>query len=350
MRVVVTGATGNVGTSVVRGLADEPDVSSIVGLARRRPRIQAPKVEWAVADVSTDPLDDLFEGADAVVHLAWLIQPSHDREALRATNVDGSRRVFEAVAAAGVPALIHASSVGAYSPGPKDEPVDESWPTEGVETSFYAQDKAAVERLLDDFERTHPSIRVVRLRPGLIFKGEAATGIRRLFVGPFVPRVLFSRSAIPLVPKLARLRFQAVHSDDVAEAYRLAVVRDVDGAFNIAAGPVLDSERLAELLDARPMPLPGAVLRAAAAATWRARLQPTPEGWIDLALGVPIMDTARARKELGWTPRCAAGEALLELLDGMRHGTGYPTPPLDPDSSGKLRVAELRTGVGGRAF
>jgi UDP-glucose 4-epimerase len=338
VRIVVTGATGNVGTSVLRALA------------RRRPLIQAPKVEWAVGDVSAAPLTELFAGADAVVHLAWLIQPSHDREALRATNVDGSRRVFEAVAAAAVPTLVYASSVGAYSPGPKDEPVDESWPTEGVATSFYAQDKAAVERLLDEFESDDPSVRVVRLRPGLIFKGEAATGIRRLFVGPLVPRVFFSRRAIPVIPKLSRLRFQAVHSDDVADAYRLAVVRDVDGAFNVAADPVLDSTRLAELLDARQLAMPGAVLRAAAAATWRLRLQPTPGGWIDLALGVPLMNTAKARKELGWTPRRGADQALLELLDAMREGTGYPTPPLDPDSSGKLRVAELRTGVGGKAF
>jgi len=79
MRVVVVGATGNVGTALLRALADESAVTSILGLARRLPRIQAPKVEWAAADISRDELVPHFTDADCVVHLAWLIQPSHDR-------------------------------------------------------------------------------------------------------------------------------------------------------------------------------------------------------------------------------------------------------------------------------
>src|SRR5207248_5135284 len=106
---------------------------------------------------------------------------------LRAVSVDGHRRVFDAVAKADVPVLVYASSVGAYSWGPKDRKVDESWPTNGVETSFYSRHKAEVERILDRFEEEHPDIRAVRLRPGLIFKREAASEIRRLFAGPFVP-------------------------------------------------------------------------------------------------------------------------------------------------------------------
>src|SRR5205814_9483756 len=106
--------------------------------------------------------------------LSWLIQPSRDEEVLRATNVEGSRRVFEAAADASVPTLLYASSVGAYSPGPKDRAVDESWPTDGVRSSFYARHKAEVERILDGFEARHRGLRVVRLRPGLVFKREAA--------------------------------------------------------------------------------------------------------------------------------------------------------------------------------
>ena len=93
------------------------------------PKQAFPKVEWRGADVTTSDLRPHFEGADAVVHLAWLIQPGRDKPTLRAVNVDGSARVFRATAEAGVPALVYASSVGAYSPGPKDRTVDESWPT-----------------------------------------------------------------------------------------------------------------------------------------------------------------------------------------------------------------------------
>jgi UDP-glucose 4-epimerase len=349
MRVVVTGATGNAGTSVVHALTQDPAVEEIVGLARRRPRLELPRTSWVAADVATDDLIQHFRGADCVVHLAWLIQPSRDRATTRAVNIGGSRRVFAAVAAAGVSSLVYASSVGAYSPGPKDRRVDESWPTGGIPTSFYSRDKADVERVLDDFESAHPGIRVVRLRPGLIFKSQAASGIRRLFAGPLLPSALVRRGLIPVVPAMDRLRFQAVHSLDVGEAYRRAIISDARGAFNIAAEPVLDSQTLGELLGARPVAVSPRVLRRAMQASWKLRLQPSPPGWLDMALGVPLMDVSRAERELGWTATRTAGEALLELLDGMRRGDGVATSPLAPGGDGPLRLRELLTGVGGRS-
>ncbi|HYH61215.1 MAG TPA: NAD-dependent epimerase/dehydratase family protein [Solirubrobacterales bacterium] len=351
MRVVVVGATGNVGTSVVRALAADSDVNEVIGAARRVPEFSEPGVSWRAADITHSDLAELFSGADAVVHLAWAIQPSRDADALRATNVLGSERVLDGVSKAGVPRLVYASSVGAYSPGPKDRAVDEAWPTDGIETSFYSRHKAEVESLLDEFETGQPGVRVVRLRPGLIFKREAATEIRRLFLGPFVPRIAFHRRALFAIPDVERLRFQAVHSDDVAEAYRLAVTHEeAQGAYNVAAEPVLDPDALAEALDARKIAVSSRVLRGLAAATWRARLQPTPEGWLDMALGVPIMSSAKIRNELGWEPRRDAQETLLELLAGLRDGAGHRTPPLDPASSGPLRIQELKTGIGARAY
>ncbi|MFL5885434.1 MAG: NAD-dependent epimerase/dehydratase family protein [Thermoleophilaceae bacterium] len=348
MRIVVVGATGNVGTSLLRALADAPEVESVLGLERRVPELRWPKTEWRHADIASDDLVPHFRGADVVVHLAWLIQPSRDEAKLHAVNVEGSRRVFDAVAHADVPALVYASSVGAYSRGPKDRRVDESWPTDGIETSFYSRHKAAVERILDAFERDHPDTRVVRLRPGLIFKREAATEIRRYFAGAFLPGALMRPRLIPIVPAIERLRFQAVHSLDVGEAYRLAATRDVRGPFNIAAEPELDPPELGRILGARPVPVPAALMRGLADVTWRLRLQPTPPGWIDMALGVPLMDVTRARQELGWEPRHTSAEALLDLLGGMRDASGVDTPPLSPSTSGPLRAREILTGVGGK--
>jgi nucleoside-diphosphate-sugar epimerase len=333
VRVVVTGASGNVGTSVLDALQADDGIHSVLGLARRPPdkAIVAhrwPKVTWQQADVVTSDLEPIFRGAQAVVHLAWLIQPSRKLDVLRATNVDGSARVFRAVAAAGVPALVYASSVGAYSPGPKDRPVDESWPTGGIPSSFYARHKSEVERLLDAFEADHPNVRVVRLRPGLIFKQEAASDIRRLFLGRLLPSRLLSPTLVPIVPRTPGLVFQAVHTTDVAEAYRLALASDARGAFNVAADPVLDPDELARILHARPLPVPPAVLRVAAEVSWRLRLQPTPAGWIDLALNAPVLDTTRIRRELGWSPRVSAADALIELLEGFVHAAEGPTPAL----------------------
>ncbi|WP_445149618.1 NAD-dependent epimerase/dehydratase family protein [Baekduia sp. Peel2402] len=175
MRVAIVGATGNVGSAVVRALQRDERVREIVGIARRRPAQAAEKVSWVSADITRDDLVPALRGADVVVHLAWLIQPDRHPQVMEATNVDGSRRVFDAALAAGAGTLVVASSVGVYSPGPKDRAVDESWATDGIATSTYSQHKARVERMLDALEAEHQHVRVVRLRPGLIFQRDAAS-------------------------------------------------------------------------------------------------------------------------------------------------------------------------------
>jgi nucleoside-diphosphate-sugar epimerase len=348
MRVVVTGATGNVGTAVLRALNADPDIDEVVGLARRPPIQSLSPAQFVRADVSADRLEPIFAGADAVVHLAWLIQPGRDESVTRAVNIDGSRRVFEAVVTAGVASLVYASSVGAYSPGPKDRMVDESWPIGGITSSFYSRHKAEVERDLDHLAGEHPRLRIVRLRPGLIFQRSAATEIRRLFIGPLLPGALLRSRLAPISPDVPGLRFQAVHADDVADAYRRAVLSDVSGPFNVAADPVIGAAELSGLLDARPVHIPARIVRGAAAATFALRLQPAEPGWVDMALGVPLMSVARAHAELGWTPRHSSTEAIGELVAGLRDGAEDQTAPLARATSGPARVRELLTGVGKR--
>lgn len=352
MRVVVVGATGNVGTSVVAALAEDARVASILGVARRRPQWSAPKTEWAQADIAHDELAGLFQGADAVIHLAWLIQPTHSPLTTWRTNVGGSRRVFQAVAEAGVPVLVYASSVGAYSPGPEDgRAVTEDWPTDGWPTASYSREKAYVERCLDAFERAYPQIRVVRLRPGFIFKRDAASEQHRLFLGPLLPRQLIRPGLLPLVPELPGLRFQLLHTVDAAQAYRLATLHEVRGAFNIAADPVVDASMLAELFGARTVRVPVAPVRAAVSLAWHLHGVPASPYLFDAFLRLPLMDTGRARTELGWCPRYSPRQALEEFLAGLRAGAGLATPPLVPaQARGWAGWADgLRTGVGSRS-
>jgi nucleoside-diphosphate-sugar epimerase len=344
MRIVVVGATGNVGTSVLEALGRDHAVESVLGLARRHGAAAYPKTTFAVADVTRDELGTHFRGADCVVHLAWLIQPSRDGAALWRTNVDGSSRVFAAVAEAEVPALVVASSVGVYSPGPKRR-VDESWPRDGVPASWYSRHKAELERRLDRFEAAHPDIRIVRLRPALIMKRESAEEVRRLFFGPFLPSPLVEPRRLPLVPHVPGVVMQVVHSLDVGEAYRLAATRDVRGAFNVAAEPELDGRALAAALGARALTVPARVARAAAAASWHLRLQPTSPDWLDLALGAPLLDSTRARDELGWSPSRDGIATARELLSGLAERAGGRTPPLRAGD----RFAEIAAGVGGKS-
>ena len=335
MRIVITGATGNVGTSTVRALSADSSIDSLLCLARRTPDWDAPKTEWQPADIAETDLVPLLRGADAVIHLAWAFQPTHDPVATWRTNVLGGIRVFEATAAAGVPALVHASSVGAYSPGPKDRPVDESWPTDGWPGAAYTREKAYLERVLDAFEPRHPECRVVRLRPAFIFQREAAQEQRRIFGGPLVPSVDVRR--LPVVPDVPGLVFQTVVAADIAEAYRLAVLGDVRGAFNIAADPPIGTPELAGLLDAQPVRLPAMLARAAVAVGWHLNLVPASPGLFDAVLRLPIMDTTRARTELGWTPTQGATEALEEFFAGLREGGGLSTAPLAERTGSRIR-------------
>lgn len=346
MRVVVVGATGNVGTALLRALRQEAAVTSVLGMARRLPDRDAEPyrgVEWAPVDLAAEPghdpgadpvvdrLAERFRGADAVVHLAWLVQPNRERDLLRRTHVAGTRRVAEAAVRAGVPHLVVASSVGAYSPVDDYVPRREDWPVRGIPTSHYSVDKAAQERVLDEVAAAHPKLAVARLRPALIFQGDAAQSVVRYFLGPLVPVRLLRHGRPPVLPLPAGLRLQAVHAADVADAYRRVVVERATGAFNVAADDVLRGADLARLVGhGRLVELPPAAVRAAVAVAYAGHVVRADPGWLDMAAGVPVLDTSRIRAELGWRPARSAAEAVEELLAGMAVGRGLRSAPLHP--------------------
>ena len=346
MRVAVTGATGNVGTSVVERLLGEPTVDEVVAIARRRPDEVPERVRFHTADVAEDDLAPTFAGVDVVIHLAWLFQPTHRPLVTWRTNALGSIRVFDAAIEAGVEGLVHASSVGAYSPG-VGEVVDESWPTDSTPTAAYGREKAYVERVLDRLEAAHPELRVVRMRPAFIFQGRAATSQRRIFAGPLVPNVLGRRGLLPILPVPAGLRFQALHTSDVADAYVRAASLDVRGAFNLAADPPIDAAVLGDVLGARPVTVPATAVRGALAAAWHAHLVPAAPELLDLVLSRPLLDAGRARRELGWTPAWTGPDALRTFLTGLHGGIGGPSEPLAADDAAH-RLHEVATGAGER--
>ena len=347
MRVVVTGASGNVGSSVVEALGRDARVSAIVGVCRRPHEWRPARTEWVWADVASDDLDPVFSGADAVIHLAWLFQPMRRPEVTWQANVIGSQRVLEAAARSEVGTLVVASSVGAYSGRQDLEPVREDWPTNGVPVAAYSREKAYVERLLDQHELRHPERRVVRMRPAFIFHEHSRIQQRRLFAGPFVPELLLRPGRLPVLPLPTDLRLQAVHTEDVATAYVSAVTRDVAGAFNLAADPVLGPADLARVLKSRWQPVPARLLRNATSAAFHARAIPTAPELFDLLMQVPMMSSERARAELEWRPAYTVEEALSAFLEG--DGEARPsTPPLARRTSGPLRSHELGTGLGSR--
>jgi UDP-glucose 4-epimerase len=341
MRIVITGATGNVGTALLKVLTEDPAEShQLVGISRRPGPVEPPyeAVEWVGADLATpaatEVLATAFAGADAVVHLAWLIQPSYDRELLRRTNQDGTARVIEAVQRAEVPHLVHFSSVGVYSPARDAQPVSEDYPHGGVPGSRYSVDKAAAEALLDRFEDSlaeagDSSITVTRMRPGVILQAAAASEIARYFLPKPVPLRLLRQSLLRLVPLPAAFHLQFVHAEDVARAVRLVLCHRAGGAFNVATEPVVDRDSWSTMFGGVAPAVPVPVLRSLVHASWAVHLQPVDPGWIDLAANVPVLSTGRIR-ELGWQPRRSAEQVLRELVEAIREGRGTGSPVLTP--------------------
>lgn len=350
MRVVIVGASGNAGTCVLRALASTPSISSVLGIARRLPDPNAEPyhhAEWRAIDIAAHTsreqavaeLTEAFAGADAIIHLAWLIQPNQDRDLLRRVNVDGTRHVVEAAVAAGVPHLVVASSVGAYSPDPVKGIRDESWPTRGISSSHYSVDKAAQERVLDHAEAAHPGLTIARIRPGLIFHEDAGSQIQRFFLSPVLPVQLLGHGRPPLLPLPRGIALQAVHGEDLGRAYALAVVHRASGAFNVCADDILGPRDLAEIVDhGRYVELPPGLVRAAASLAYSARLAAADPGWLDMGLAVPLMDNTRARRELGWEPRHSAADAVTAVLEGMVRGEGTDSPSLRPRGTAEHEV------------
>ncbi|WP_426592841.1 NAD-dependent epimerase/dehydratase family protein [Cellulomonas sp. McL0617] len=338
MRVVVVGASGNVGTALLRRFAADETVTSVVAIARRPPSPPSPPYDsarWVACDASApdgvDRLAGVFAGADSVVHLAWATEPRHNRSRLRAENVGSTRNVLAAVRRSGVAHLVVASSVGAYSPAPDDVPRGEGWATEGIRTSPYSADKAEVERLLDDV----PDLAIARLRTALVLQHSAGQQLARSVLGPWVPkRALDGHLATLSWP--VGLRFQTVHATDVAAAFREAVVRHVEGPFNVAGPGVLRGQDVADVVArGRLRELPVSRARLQLAAAWAVRAVPVGPGWLDLALAAPLLDTSRAARELDFRPQWSALASLRDAVTGIAAGAGTDSPALRPRRSAR---------------
>lgn len=349
MRIVITGASGNLGSALVRRLGS--DDHDLVGISRRAPDNSSANIEWVTADLTEDSalptLREAFEGADAVVHLAWGFQPSHDLAYLEELGVGGTRRVLEAVASASVPHLVHMSSLGVYSPRQGDLPIDESWDRDGVPTSPYSQHKAAAERLLDAHEQVGHETTVTRVRPGIIGQRTAGSSLLRYGVPAVVPSKVLD--LVPVLPLDRGLKIPMVHADDVADAVERVLVGRVGGAFNLAAEPPVMTDRIAEVLGARPVHVPARLVRAAMAGAWHARLQQVDPGWLDLGFASPLLDSTRASRELGWSPSVDGVSVFREIVAGMRDSASDDTPVLRRRSVvGSLRDAVRRGPVSAR--
>ena len=323
--VAVTGPTGTFGHGLMPQLQADDRVATVVGVARRPfdpASVGWTKMEYRRGDVRDQgALAEAFAGADVVVHLAFVIVGGN-RERTRAVNVEGTLNAFRAAAAAGARRFVYASSVAAYG-FHRDNPVGmrEDWPTRPADRLFYAQEKAELEHLLQGEAAAHPGTDLYLLRPPIVL-GPHAVGAKaqlpalvqslgRRLVGAAV------RTPVPLPVLLPDLELQLIHEEDVGLALLQCVVgAGPPGAYNIAADDVVGLHDVARELGLRPLPVPTRPTRAGARLLARAPRQPQVAEWVEAASHPALMDTSRARTELGWEPQWSAVEALRDTVRG----------------------------------
>lgn len=348
-RIVITGASGNVGTALLRRLVHDGDDYDIVGVTRRQPPAEGVYscADWHQVDLAEPgveiQLHNIFRGAACVVHLAWGFQPTRNTRYLDAVAINGSSAVLSAAHNAKVPHLVHMSSVGTYAAGRYGERVDETWSTAGIRSSAYSRAKSAVEKMLDSYEhRNADGVGITRMRPGFIGQRDAAMGLRRYVLPAYIdPRWVRWLRVLPLDRSLA---IPMVHADDVADACVRAVERCALGPFNLAAEPPVDRAQIAHALRAWPIHVPAPILGLLLDVSWRTRLQPIDRGWLDMMFSVPLVDTSRARTVLDWSPQWESAAILADVIDGFLNTAGTQSPVLHPRSFAKAVARDASAG------
>ena len=253
---------------------------------------------------------------------------SRQLEAIRAVNVEGTLNAFRAAAAAGARRFVYASSVAAYGFHP-DNPVGmtEDWPVRPAARLFYAQQKAELEHLLHAEAAGFPELALYLLRPSIVV-GPHTVGAKNLLPGALAPlarQLAGGVGRVPVPVLVPALPLQFVHEDDVGQALLQCVVAaGPPGPYNIAADGILTAADIAREVGVLPLPVPAGPVQAAARVIAGLPFLPPAAGWVEAASHPAIMDTTRAKRELGWVPRFTALEALRDTLHGGPSGPSRP--------------------------
>lgn len=324
LTVAVTGPTGEIGISAVTALEREPAVDKIIGMARRPFDPSSSgwvKTGYQQGDIlDREAVDALVAQADVVIHLAFIIMGS--REESERINLQGTRNVFEATVAAERPRrLVYTSSVAAYGyHSDNPVPLTEDVPPRGSPEHYYSAQKAACEALLADVTGGS-SLEVFVLRPCIV-AGPRATALADAMPWNRLPGPLRALAGVvpvlkPVVPDPG-FPLQLVHHDDVAEAIALAATAPAPpGAYNIAGDGVVTVSEVVKALGGRPVRVPAMAASAASAALARVPFVPSVLEWLHIARTSVVMDTTKARIELGWRPVHSSEETLAALADAV---------------------------------
>ena len=335
MRYVITGGSGYIGSRLVDHLSRREETERIVICDLVAPKGYLPKTQFERLDVrDRDAVRAVLESskADALVHLAFILNPSHDEALMYDVDVNGTHNVLEAASAAGTEQVLVTSSSTAYGAFPDNPvPITEEQPVRGVAAFSYARDKTESDRLCQLWAAKHPERVMTIVRPCIVFGPNVDNYLVRLWT-----KQPFSADVGTLDNEI-----QFVHEDDVVEAITGLLIERHAGAFNVAGEGTMTMRECAELLGTPVRKLPMRAYRGLARAMWGARLSEAPPGQIAFAEHPWIVSSDKLRRETGWRPRHTSRETFEITM--RAHGK---LPPAGSPATGEGDGAAMgRTGL-----
>jgi UDP-glucose 4-epimerase len=325
MRYVITGGAGYIGSRLVDLLSRREETERIVICDLAPPAVYLPKTQFERVDVRDREAVRATlgrAGADALIHLAFILNPSHDEHFMYDVDVNGTHNVLEAAAAAGTGQVLVTSSSTAYGAFPDNPvPLTEDDPVRGVPSFPYARDKTESDRLCQLWAAAHPDRVMTIVRPCIVFGPNVHNYLVRLW------------TKVPFSPDAGHLDnpIQFVHEDDLVEAMSALLLGRHAGAFNVAGDGLMTLRESYEMIGTPIRRMPLRAYRTLARATWAARLSEAPPGQIEFAQHPWVASNEKLKRVAGWSPRHTSRETFEITM--RTHGKLPPAgePAMDPE-------------------
>jgi UDP-glucose 4-epimerase len=319
MKYLITGGSGYIGSRLTDLLIEQGE-HEVVNVDIRPPAVPRSRTRFVQMDIRDRGIAALVaeEKPDALVHLAFVLNPIRDEHRMYDIDVNGTANVLEAAAAAGVPHLLVASSTTAYGAWPDNPvPIPEEHPVRGLPGYEYARDKTEIDRLCQLWAAQHPDATMTIVRPTIVF-------------GPNVDNYIvryWTNSPFLVLPDGKDADWQFVHEDDVVDAISRLLAERRGGIYNLTADGTIKLSEAARIAGVKVRKMPLKLYRRIAAASWKLRLPnvEAPPGQIEFVLHPWIASNEKLKTELGWTPRYTSRETFEATMRAK--GVGAPALP-----------------------